>query len=236
MKKQRFLLQIDVFSIILFSGSSHKKQKGSFPMKKLISVFLVLALVFAAAGTTALAASSKFDRSIFENSTKFSKDGFGWKLIGGYVERFNEGTVSVRAMLFDNYIKQGWGPELRVEFYNPGIRDYEEVTAFRANVDDVLYSFDNLEYNDAEDVHGGSVFGGTVYPAFLQAIIDAKNVAFQIEYEDMYGRTNTLTIEHVHTGDLSELKDMATYLFRSKAFSVDTDPEGNDKYYGASIS
>ena len=204
-------------------------------MKKLISVFLVLVLVFTAVGTTALAAS-KFDRSIFENSTKFSKEGFGWKLIGGYTKRFAEGTVYVRAMLFDNYIKQGWGPELRVEFYNPGIRDYEEVTAFRANVDDTLYSFENLVYDSSEDVHGGSAFGGTVYPAFLEAIIDAKNVAFQIDYEDMYGRTKTLTIEHVHTGDLSDLKDMAGYLFRSKAFSVDTDPEGNDKYYGASIS
>ena len=203
-------------------------------MKKLVSVFLVLAIVFSAVGASALAAGS-FDKSVFENSTKFSKEGFGWKLIGGYSQRFTQGTVWVRAMLFDYYITNGWGPELRVEFYDPGIRDYVEVKAFRANVDDVLYSFEKLQYDDSEDVHGGSVFGGKVYPAFLRAIMEAKHVAFQIDYEDIYGITNTLTIEKVHTGDLSDLKDMANYLFRSKAFSADTDPDGNDRYYGASI-
>lgn len=205
-------------------------------MKRILLILTVVALVFSIVTTTAFAATGKFDKSVFENSTKFTKEGFtSWKLIGGYSQRFTQGTVWVRAMLFDYYIKEGWGPELRVEFYDPAARDYMEVKAFRANVDDVLYSFDALQYDDKEDVHGGSAFGGTVYPEFLQALIGAKNVAFQIDYENIYGKDVTLTIEHVHTGDLSDLKEMANYLFRSKAFSADTNPEESDKLYAASI-
>ena len=42
-------------------------------------------------------------------------------------------------------------------------------------------------------------------------------------------------IEHVHTGDLSNLIEMAKYLSQSNAWKTDKDPEGNDEYYGAYI-
>ena len=204
-------------------------------MKKLLSAFLVLVFILSLISVSALAAGS-FDKSVFENSRKFSKEGFGWKLIGGYEKKFAEARISVRTMLFDNYVTQGWGPELRVEYYDYLYKDYDEVTGFKASVDGVIYSFDNLQYDDSEDVHGGSVFGGTVYQAFMKDILDCKDVMFQITHTDAGGDTYTSTIEHVHSGDLSPLQEMAKYLMKSNAFSTDSNPAGNDSYYKASIS
>ena len=204
-------------------------------MKRLISAILVLIFVLSLISTSALAAGG-FDKSVFENSTKFTRFGFGnWKLIGGYEKQFVEGTVRVRAMLFDNYVKEGWGPELRVEFYDSYYKYYDEVTAFKASVDGVIYSFDNLVYDDSEDVHGGSAFGGKVFEAFMKDIVDCKDVMFMITHTDFEGDSYDSVIEHVHSGDLSNLQDMSKYLIRSNAFKTDTDPTGNDKYYGAHI-
>ncbi len=202
--------------------------------KKLVTLFLALALVSAVFAPAALAAGG-FDKSVFENSTKCTKSGFSWNLIGGYSVEFAEAVVKVRAMLFDNYVTEGWGPELRVEFYNRLYKDYDEVTAFRASVDDVIYSFEKLDYNGDEDIHGGSAFGGTVFPAFMQDILECRNVSFQIDHIDPFGVKETASIDHVHTGDLSDLQEMAKYLIRSKAFTTNTSPEWNDEYYGASI-
>ncbi len=204
-------------------------------MKKTVALVLVLVLALSIIGTPALAAGS-FDKSIFENSTKFSRFGFGsWSLIGGYAQPFVEGKISVTAMLFDSYVSEGWGPELRISFYDNYYERYDEVTAFKASVDDVIYSFDKLAYNDDEEIHAGYCFGGKVYEAFMKDILECKNVMFLISHTDVYGDSSDAVIEHVHTGDLSDLQDMAKYLIRSNAFGTDTDPAGNDSYYGASI-
>ena len=205
-------------------------------MKRLISALLVLIFVLSLIGTSAMAAGG-FDKTVFENSTKFTKFGFGnWKLIGGYEKSFVEADVKVRAMLFDNYVKEGWGPELRIEFYDTQHRCYDEVTAFKASVDEVIYSFDNLVYDDSEDVHGASVFGGTVYEAFMKDILECRDVIFLITHTDYEGDSIDSVIEHVHSGDLSNLQVMSKYFAQSKAFSTDKDPEGHDEKYGASIS
>ncbi len=205
-------------------------------MKRLISSLLVLVFIFSVVSSSALAAGG-FDKTVFENSTKFTKFGFGnWKLIGGYEKSFVEGDVKVRAMLFDNYVKEGWGPELRIEFYDTQHKRYDEVTSFKASVDEVIYSFDKLEYNDDEDVHGGSVFGGSVYQAFMKDILDCKDVIFLITHTDWEGDSIDSVIEHVHSGDLSNLQIMSKYFIDSNTWKTDSDPEGNDEYYGASIS
>ena len=205
-------------------------------MKRIVSALLVLVFVFSVIGSSALAAGG-FDKTVFENSTKFTKFGFGnWKLVGGYEKSFAEADVKVRAMLFDTYVKEGWGPELRVEYYDTQHRCYDEVTAFKASVDEVIYSFDKLEYNDDEEVHGGSAFGGTVYEAFLKDILDCRDVIFLITHIDYEGDSIDSVIEHVHSGDLSNLQVMSKYFAQSKAFTTDNDPEGHDEQYGASIS
>ncbi len=204
-------------------------------MKRVITLLLALVLAFCVFGRMALAAGG-FDKSVFENSTKFEKSGFDWSLIGGYEKQFMEARIKVRAFLGSTYVSKGWGPELRIEYYNNSFKDYDEVSAFRASLDGVIYSFENLSYNDDPDIHGGYLFGGTVYQKFMADLLDVKDVSFQFVHTDPAGETTTSTIDHVHTGDLSNLQEMAKYLIRSKAFSTDTDPEGNDEYYGASIS
>lgn len=203
-------------------------------MKKRIFTFLAMILVFSLISSSALAAGN-FNKSVFENSRKYSQDGFGWKLIGGYEKKFVEAKVSVRAMLFDTYVTNGSGPELRVEYYDTLYNYYAEVTGFTASIDGKVYSFDNLVYHDDDDVHGGSVFGGTVFKEFMKDILNCKKIMFKITYLDA-GDVCTATIEHVHSGDISPLQDMAKYLIKSNAFSTDNDPEGHDKKYGASIS
>ena len=109
-------------------------------MKRIISALLVLVFVLSIIGTSAMAAGG-FDKSVFENSRKFSRFGFGnWSLIGGYEKSFVEADIKVRAFLFDNYVKEGWGPERRIEFYDTKHNRYDEVTAFKASVDGVIYS------------------------------------------------------------------------------------------------
>ena len=181
-------------------------------------------------------AAGGFDKSVFENSRKFSRFGFGnWSLIGGYEKSFVEADIKVRAFLFDNYVKEGWGPELRIEFYDTKHNRYDEVTAFKASVDGVIYSWDKLDYNSDADVHGGYAFGGRVFEAFMADIIYSSDVMFLITHTDWEGDSIDSVIEHVHTGDLSNLIEMAKYLSQSNAWKTDKDPEGNDEYYGAYI-
>ena len=205
-------------------------------MKRMISALLVLVFVLSLIGTSAMAAGG-FDKSVFENSRKFSRFGFGnWSLIGGYEKSFQGADVKVRAFLFDNYVSEGWGPELRIEFYDTNHKRYDEITAFKASVDGVVYNFDKLDYNDDPDVHGGYAFGGRVYQAFMADIIYSSDVMFLITHTDWEGDSIDSVIEHVHTGDLSNLIEMAKYLSQSNAWKTDSDPDGNDEYYGAYIS
>ena len=204
-------------------------------MKRLISALLVLVFVLSLISTSAMAAGG-FDKSVFENSRKFSRFGFGnWSLIGGYEKSFVGADIKVRAFLFDNYVKEGWGPELRIEFYDTKHNRYDEVTAFKASVDGVVYCWDSLDYNNDADVHGGYAFGGKVFEAFMTDIIYSKDVMFLISHTDFEGDSIDSVIEHVHSGDLSNLIEMGKYLSQSNAFKTDKDPESNDDYYGAYI-
>ena len=66
-------------------------------------------------------------------------------------------------------------------------------------------------------------------------IIYSSDVMFLITHTDWEGDSIDSVIEHVHTGDLSNLIEMAKYLSQSNAWKTDKDPEGNDEYYGAYI-
>ena len=64
-------------------------------MKRMISALLVLVFVLSLIGTSAMAAGG-FDKSVFENSRKFSRFGFGnWSLIGGYEKSFQGADIGL---------------------------------------------------------------------------------------------------------------------------------------------
>ena len=78
-------------------------------MKRLISALLVLVFVLSLIGTSAMAAGG-FDKSVFENSRKFSRFGFGnWSLIGGYEKSFVEADIKVRAFSLITTSKKAGG-------------------------------------------------------------------------------------------------------------------------------
>lgn len=202
-------------------------------MKKLISLALCLVLLLSVSVPCAFAAG-KFDKSVFQNSTKFTQDTFSdWNLQGHYIKNYSNARIMVYSLLFNNYVDEGWGPELRVYYYDPALKMNCQVTAFRAKVNDTLYCFDNLGQGNN---NGGYVFGGTVQEAFFRALLNVKSCAFQFEYEDPSGGTITAWDNHIHTGELSELIDMAKYLIQSNAFSIDPDPKASDTFYGAYIN
>ena len=62
-----------------------------------------------------------------------------------------------------------------------------------------------------------------------------KTVSFELEYIDLAGNYMTGWDTHIHTGELSELIDMAKYLMQSNAFSIDTDPKSSGRLYDAYI-
>ncbi len=201
-------------------------------MKKTISALLAVVLVTAILAGSASAAGS-FNKSVFQNSTKFTQRGSSWSLIGGYEKHYSNAQIAVYALLFDDYISGGYGPELRVIYYNPTYDSFDEVVAFRVEVDGVVYSFDNMFYDESSGT--SSIFGCSVYQKFMNDILDLSEASFQIDHITPAGECYTSTENHIHTGELSDLMDMAKYLITSKAFSVVEDPERMDDLFEASI-
>ena len=201
-------------------------------MKKLISLLLCLALL-AALPLTAAEAAGSFDRSAFENSTKYSRQSNGeWNIQGHYIKQYSNARIMVYSLLFSDYVTEGWGPELRVFYFDPATQMYNQVTGFRADVNGTVYCFDNMGPGNNG---AGYAFGGTVQEAFFRALLNAKTVSFEIDYINAAGEHRTGWDDHIHTGELSELIDMAKYLIKSNAFTIDQDAKGSDKLFGAYI-
>ena len=200
-------------------------------MKKLISLLLVLVFLFSIP-CTQVSAAGTFNKSVFEKSTKYTYNASTreWNLQDCYKKVFTNAVVYVYSLLFSDYVDEGWGPELRIYYYDKQTGNYDQVVAFRALINDVLYCFEDLGEGSGG---GGYVFGGTVQEAFMRALLSAKTVTFQFDHVTRSGAVYTGTIDHVHTGELSSLVEMAGYLIKSNAFFVCDDPKGMDEAFGA---
>ena len=201
-------------------------------MKKLIS-FLLCVVLLAALSLPGASAAGKFDKSVFQNSTKYTQDSFSdWNLQGHYIKQYSNARIMIYSLLFSNYVDEGWGPELRVYYYDPATRENFQVTGFRADINGTKYCFDNLGWGNNG---AGYVFGGTVQDAFFKALLNVKTASFEFEYIDLAGNHMTGWDTHIHTGELSDLIDMGKYLIKSNAFSIDPNPKSSDSDYSASI-
>ena len=203
-------------------------------MKKQISVLLAILLAFAVLVVPASAAEG-FDKSVFESSRKFQKNGEFWSLAGNYVDRSTGCMINVSAYLSSTYVSEGWGPELRVQLKNISQNRYDTVTAFIAKVNGIEYAFENLAYNDHTAIQGGYLFGGNVYYQMIKELANVRSASFQVVHTDAEGKSVTTSIDHVHTGELSDLQSVAKYLISSNAFFTDKNPDENDLRYGAVI-
>ena len=204
-------------------------------MKKLISTLLAIIILISSVGASAFA-EDEFNIDGLQSS-KLEKKGDYWSIGGEYSSDVDGGFyhISVGAYLSSTYVSEGWGPELRITCNKIAGSEFVEVTGFRALVNGITFDFSNLEYNDNQFVHAGYLFGGNVYRQFMENIENVKSASFWFNIIDTDGNPKTVSIGHVSTGQLGELKNIATYFSRANAFSTDTDPEGNDALYGASV-
>ena len=205
-------------------------------MKKIILKILAVLILFSYIGGQVFAESA-FDVSIFQNSSSFDQRGDYWSIAGefsGMADGYSE-AVTVGAYLSSTYLSEGWGPELRISVKKNAGNVFCEVTAFCATVNGITFRFEALAYNGSPTIHAGYLFGGNVYRQFLEEMRSVKSASFRIDYIDPDGTAKTATIDHVHTGELGKLAKVANELMNADAFSADTDPDGNDTLYGASV-
>lgn len=204
-------------------------------MKKILCLVLaalLLCTTFAAFAETTTATpafdKSKLTGSELYNYDKFSKD---WNVQGHYIKEYSDATVLVYFLLFDNYVTEGWGPELRVVFFDKEAQHYNQITAFRAIVGEQMFCWETLAASSNRGA--GYAFGGDVMKEFANALLSGNEVAFQIDHTDKYGSSWTSTIDPVNYSDLADLRTMARLLNDSNAWYLDSAPALSDYYYGA---
>ncbi len=205
-------------------------------MKKNFLMILTVLILFSGIGGHSFA-ESVFDVSVLQGSSSFDQRGEYWSIAGefsGMADGYSE-AVTVGAYLSSTYISEGWGPELRVSLKKNAGNVFCEVTAFRATVNGIPFHFEQLAYNGSPTIHAGYLFGGNIYRQFLEEMCAVKSASFRIDYTEPDGTAKTATIDHVHTGELGKLSKAANELMNADAFSADTDPDGNDALYGASV-
>ncbi len=215
-------------------------------MKKIISFCLAMLLLCSCAlaevkptakPTAAPTAAPAFDQSKIKTSTLYNYDKFdkSWNIQGSYAKNYRDASVEICLLLFDYYVEKGWGPELRLYFFDKEANYYDNVTCFRAIIGEKLYSFERL--NESSSANAGYAFACETMKEFCEALTKAKKgeVAFQIDHTDMYGQSWTATIDPVDMTDLKELIDMAKLLNRSNAWSIVEDLKLQDLMYFASV-
>lgn len=200
-------------------------------MKKFLCVLLAMVLMCTA--FAAVAEAPAFDKSKLTGSELYSYDRFSkeWNIQGSYVKEYRDAQVRVALIVFDSFVEDGVGPELRVRFFDKETQQYDEVTAFRAVVGDKIFCFEELFPGD----NSGSVYGGNVLKEFCTALISGQEIAFQIDHTDKYGSSWTGTIDPVDRTALADLIEMAILLRDSNAWSIVQNPEYWDLLFGATM-
>lgn len=206
-------------------------------MKKflcLVLAALLLCATFAAAAETATETPA-FDKSKLSGSSLYTYDKFAktWNIQAHYVKEYRDATILVYLLMFDNYVTEAWGPELRVVYFDKEAQHYNQVTAFRAIVGEQMFCWEKLAASSNRGA--GYAFGGDVLKAFSKALLTGNEVAFQIDHTDKYGTSWTSTIDPVDSTALADLRAMAQLLEDSNAWYVDTSPYVSDYYYGATM-
>lgn len=211
--------------------------------KRIISIVLVAAMMLMLMMTCA---SASFDKSIFQNSRKFSRlPSGGWMLTGMYIQAYSEAEVRIYAVLDDECIKEGTGPKLIFTYFDKEMDSYNTVTAFKAEVDNLVFEFSDFLTDDdrAFDYENVLVtdeysfmYCGKTARQFLKVLGSAKEISFYFTQEDIFGDTTISYDQGVHTGSVSQLVEIGDYLKRSDAWSTVDDLEAIDEEFCAEMS
>lgn len=203
-------------------------------MKKVLAILCTIVML-----TVSLSALSEvlvaFDKSAVTGSDLYSYDKFSkeWNVGGSYIKEYRDATVAVSLLLWDTYVDEGWGPELRITYFDKENKCYDRVTAFRAIVGETMYSFEDLK--KGSNNNSGFAFGGNVMKELMNALISGKEVAFQLDHTDTFGSGWTSTIDPVSYTDLSELIEMAKLMEKSHAWDIDVTPMLSDESVQATM-
>ncbi len=201
--------------------------------KTLVAIILMLAFIVS---VPVLSFASGFDVSVLKNSDYFISDSStgAWKAIAGYHREYKDVDVSMYVFLSSSYVEKGWGPDLRVSYYDKDNEVYDKIDGLRFIVDDKIYSFGEFEEGETSSF----VFGGETMRAFLNSLSSALEVSFVIDHTTVDGDSYTATIDSVSYSELEEIIEIAQLLEDSNLWdpSVTTDYYENDQYYEASVS
>lgn len=204
-------------------------------MKKILCLVLAAVMLCAmvAASAETVEEAPAFDKSKLTGSELYSYDKFSkeWNVQGSCVKEYRDARVDVALLLFDAYVEEGFGPELRVSYFDKETQTYDKVTAFRAIVGDKIFYWETLQ----EMTNSGSALSGEVMEAFCEALLTYEEVAFQIDHTDKYGKSWTSTIDPVDSSALAELRTMARLFKDSNAWSINKTPEFWDLICGATM-
>lgn len=202
-------------------------------MKRILSVLLVLSVLFSFG---IIADAAGFDASKLKSSSMYSYDSSSgsWKIVGGYTKSYSNVDVKILLFLCNDYINDGWGPDLRIIYYDKNKANYDAIEGFRATVDDKIYSFYNFEPGEKNSC----VYGGPVMRAFLNSLSSAGTITFEIDHITKDGDSYTATIDSVRPGEVTKLVELARLFESSNLWdpAVTKDLYDNDKLYNASIA
>lgn len=201
-------------------------------MKKMISLLLVLAL-FCSLGITAFATG--FDASKLTSSTHYYRDSStnGWKVVSSFIKEYSNVDVNLAVFLSATYIEKGWGPDLRVKFYDKTNSNYDKIDGLRITVNDKIYSFANFEMGEQY----GVVYGGEVMRALLNSLSSAVYIAIEIDHTTKDGSSYTATIDPVSVREMRDIADLGPLFEAANLWDqeVTKDLLINDSIYNAAI-
>ena len=201
-------------------------------MKRTIAFFLIVATLFTLT-TTAFAAG--FDASKLKNSPAYSYDNStkSWKIVDGYARYYSNVDVKLYVFLSSGYVEKGWGPDMRIFFYDKEKQHYDTINGFRAAVNDKVYCFDYFEQADDCSI----IYGGKVMRAFLESLSSARSVAFEIDHTTKDGISYTATIDPVNIRDLNGIAELGRLFEAANLWdpNITTDLNINDEVYKAYI-
>ena len=203
-------------------------------MKRILSVMLVLAMLFSL-GCVSFA--DGFDASKLQSSDlyTFEASKSSWKIVGGYNKEYKDVGVDIYLFLSSGYVKEKWGPDLRVYFYDKDNDYYDTVDTVRFIVDDKVYSFESLEKSDSNDCY--LIFGGNIMREFLNSLSSAIRISFEIVHTTKEGKTYTATIDPVYASELKDFTEMAKLFEKANLWDPKvTEMDDNDALYKASIA
>lgn len=206
-------------------------------MKKTSIILLVLLLVLPiiALGEVVVKKKVGLDKAVLENSGLYSYDKFtkDWRLYGEWINDSEYGTVTVYFLYLKSDVEQKTGPSVGFSFYDKASDSYTTVTAFRAILDEKLYTFEKL----SQFYTFGFAYGGKVLQAFMNSLKAAKEAAFQLVYTNKYGISYNYNIEQIVISQLSQLAEVADVIEKSNAWSIVSayDMLRLDSQYGVSV-